>query len=91
MKNWKEHKIDYLEMFYGAAYKDFKNANVYDDRRVYVNIYEMIVKGINSLRKNPETFVVVAMNDHIDKELATLRNIGRNFGRNDFIFREENE
>lgn len=91
MKSWKEHKIDYLEMFYGDAYKDFKKANVFDDRRLYVNIYEMIVKAINSLRKNPDTFVVVAMNHHIDEELEILRHIGRNFGRTDYIFKAENE
>lgn len=89
MKNWKEDKINYIEHFYGRAYRQFKAEGAHDDRIVYVNTYEMIMKALNSLRKNPDLYVRVAMNKEIEKDLETLREIGKEFGLNDYIFREE--
>lgn len=89
MTNWKENKIHHLEYFYGRAYRQFKAEGAHDDRIVYVNTYEMILKAINSLRKEPDIFVKCAMNEHIEKNLEILREIGKEFGLNDYIFREE--
>ena len=89
MKNWKEDKTNYIEWFYGRAYRQFKAEGAHDDRIVYVNTYEMIMKALNSLRKNPDLYVRVAMNKEIEKDLETLREIGKEFGLNDYIFREE--
>lgn len=89
MMSWKKSKLDYIELFYGDAYKQFKADDAHDDRRVYINTYEMIVNAIKSLRKEPDIFVRVAMNDAINRELEMMRDIGRRFGRTDYIFAKE--
>lgn len=89
MMSWKESKLDYIESFYGDAYKQFKADDAHDDRRVYINTYEMIVKAIGSLRKEPDLYVKVAIDEAIRKDFEMMRDIGQRFGRTDYIFAKE--
>ena len=91
MKTWKEHKLDCIENLYGKAYEQFKSEDAHDDRRLYVNIYEMMVEAIKSLDDEPNNFVCVAMNNKIKEETNVLESIGRHFGRTDYIFRDHAE
>ena len=86
---WKERKLEHIEYFYGKAYEQFKAEDAHDDRRVYINVYEMIIEAVKSLEDEPNNYVCVAMNDYIKHDLEILRRIGKRFGRTDFIFREE--
>lgn len=89
MKNWRDDKINYIEHFYGGAYRQFKEEGVHDDRMLYVNTYEMIIRALKSLRKNPDIFVKVAMNHHLDENLHMMQAIGKHFGADGYIFRTE--
>lgn len=85
-ESFKERKIRQMEYFFGEAYRDFMTQDPHDDRRVYINIYNKIVEALNSLPKNPNNYVCVAMINAIDADLETLEDIGRRFGRTDYIF-----
>lgn len=89
MKTWKNQKLDYIESFYGNAYRLFKEQDPHDDRRLYMNVYKMIIKALQSLPDEPDLYVRVALNKQIDDDLALLTRIGKRFGVDDFIFNKE--
>lgn len=88
-RTWKERRIENLEYFYGKAYEQFKSEDPHDDRRVYINTYEMIMEAVKSLKNEPNNYVAVAMNKAIAKDLTMLEDIGKRFGRTDYIFTHE--
>lgn len=85
-ESFKERKIRQMEYFYGATYNAFVEQDPHDDRRVYINIYNEIIEALNSLPKNPNNYVCVAMINAINEDLETLKDIGRRFSRTDYIF-----
>lgn len=85
-KSFKEQKLYYMEHFYKAAYLDFLACDPHDDRRVYINVYNMIIKALNSLPKKVNNYVACAMIEAMKSDEADLVNIGRRFGRTDYIF-----
>lgn len=77
--NWKEQKIDYLQMLYGRLIKKYSLNEYRDDRKLFCNIYNMIVEAVNSLPDEPNNYVCVAMNKHINEDLEVLDRIKENF------------
>lgn len=91
-KSFKEQHLFYMEHFYKSACLDFLACDAHDDRRVYINIYNQIIKALNSLPKKVNNYVACAMIEAMKRDEAVLVDIGRRFGRTDYIFqRKETE
>ena len=79
MKNWKETKIDLLTGLYGATAARFEEEKAEDDRRVFVNIYKMLLEAVRSLPNEPVTLVRVAMNRAVGEECGKMDRIMEKF------------
>jgi hypothetical protein len=77
--NWRDRKIEYLERLYGRWYEKYSGVNTFDDRRLYCNIYRMILEALKTLPEEPINYVCVAMNKAVEEDVNTLQNIVRNF------------
>lgn len=75
--SWKEKKLRFLDICYGSEAFLWRKelSQLTDDRVVYVNIYYMMVKAINSLPDEPVNYVRVAMNSAIQEDCETLDRI----------------
>ena len=74
---WKEHKLNYMQFMYGDKIAEYEHCK--DDRRVYFNIYNMIIEALNDLPDEPNNYICVAMNHMIDEDLKTLDRIRLHF------------
>lgn len=74
---WKEHKLNYMQFMYGDKIAEYEHCK--DDRRVYFNIYNMIIEALNDLPDEPNNYICVAMNHNIDEDLKTLDRIRLHF------------
>lgn len=86
-RTFKEGWLDHMKWFYGPAYEAFSAQDPHDDRRIYINTYNMIVEAIKSLPDEPNNYVCVALNRLMDEDLEVMRDIGKRFGREDYIFK----
>lgn len=53
--------------------------SVADDRRVFINTYKQVYQAVNSMRKEPDTWVRVAINDKINEERKIMDRIISHF------------
>lgn len=74
---WKEHKLNYMQFMYGDKIAEYEHCK--DDRRVYFNIYNMIIEALNDLPDEPNKYICVAMNHKIDEDKKTLDRIRLHF------------
>lgn len=74
---WKEHKLNYMQFMYGDKIAEYEHCK--DDRRVYFNIYNMIIEALNDMPDEPNNYICVAMNHKIDEDLKTLDRIRLHF------------
>ena len=73
MKKWRERKIEYIVNLYGRWYDRYKGER--DDRMVYCNTYNQIIKALKSLPEEPDNYVCVAMNRLISQDVALMERI----------------
>ena len=73
MEMWRERKIKYIEKLYGRWYEQDKDER--DDRRVYCNTYNQIIRALKTLPEQPDTYVCVAMNRLISEDIALMERI----------------
>ena len=70
-KTWKKMWSDHFARKYASAV-DRWDGRFTDDRIVFCNTYKMIVRALDSLPENPDTFVKCAMNSAFEKEQKSL-------------------
>lgn len=73
-RSWKTTKLAIIEREYGkeAAAWDKIEPAVEDDRRVYINMYNLLVEAVKSLEDEPHAVVRVAMNHYIEDAGKTM-------------------
>lgn len=76
---WKEHKLDYMRFMFGDKLAEYEHCT--DDRRVYFNIYNMIIEALNELPDEPCAYVCCAMNHYMDKDIERLKRIREHFDK----------
>ena len=74
---WKSLKLTVLR--YSYAKEAERWANEEDDRRLFHNTYNQIVRGVNSLPDEPDLYVRVAMDALIKKDCEMLGRIKTRF------------
>lgn len=74
---WKERKYDYMFTKYQPFLSKCVGFN--DDRRVFINTYNMLMEAIASLDDEPNNFVAVAMNTAMQEEYSMLDRIMKRF------------
>lgn len=81
-KTWKEAKLTSFIKRNSGLYAEYKKAvenGCDDDRRVFVNTFDMIVNAIASLPDEPVAYIRVAMWRQINHDQDTLDRIAANF------------
>ena len=78
-KSWKEMKIRYMNRSFKEKADQWKKLDVYDDRAVYVNMFHMIMRALDSLPDEPDVFVAVAVNNHIRENIEIMKQILERF------------
>lgn len=76
-RTWRDRKIDFLKMFFEKDAKRWENKT--DDRKLFSNMYYMIVNAVMSLPEEPNNFVCCAMNEAINEEIQTMQKIQKVF------------
>ena len=76
-KSWKERKLIVLRFHYEKLAAAWDNEG--DDRRLFCNLYKMIVHAVESLPDNPDNYVCCAMNNLIRDDRKTLDEIAARF------------
>lgn len=76
-KTWKQKKIEFVKHFYGDKVEAWKDEH--DDRRLYVNIYNMIIEALETLPEEPNNYICVAINREIAKDRETMDEIREHF------------
>jgi hypothetical protein len=79
MTNWTKIQLDALEFGYKGFYDYAKGTGANDDRRLYVNIYNIIEEAINDASKVENTLICIALSKEIKKRKKILNKITRNF------------
>ena len=74
-KTWKARKLHDLDIRFGTSYRDFKEGGYVDDRRVFVNTYEIIVQALESLPEEPVSYIRVAMWRQINRDYKMMDEI----------------
>lgn len=78
-QTWKEFKLDYMHYFFAEKYDEWVNADVHDDRRVFTNMYRMIINALNQLPDEPDNYICVAMNKSMHEDIDVMKRIMRHF------------
>ena len=73
-KTWKSRKLWQIRRKYKVSAEKWESI-CDDDRRVFVNMFNIMIEAICSLPEEPCTFICVAMNDKIDKYMETMDSI----------------
>ena len=76
-KTWKSRKLWQIRRKYEDNIEKWKDAH--DDRRLFVNMFNIMIEAICSLPEEPDNFICVAMNDKIDKYMETMNDILERF------------
>ena len=77
-ETWQERKLEYLNFFYKKNAERWKNEH--DDRRLYSNLFYMIIEAIKSLGDNePHIYISIALNNEIEKDIEQLDRIAERF------------
>ena len=76
-ESWKVLKLKYLKVIYGLHVRGFGGYD--DDRGLYINTYNMMVRAINTLPDCPDIFIKCAMNEAIKKDCKMLDGIIKRF------------
>lgn len=72
-KTWKQKKLDYIAFIYGRKLSEYEGHN--DDRRLYINMYNIITEAINSLPDEPNNYICCAVNHKLDEDFAVMDDI----------------
>ena len=75
--SWKETEKKTMEAFYGKYLKEFEGYS--DDRKIYCNTYEEIMKALESLPDDPECYVRCAMRAKMNVDMIMMDEIIRRF------------
>lgn len=69
--SWKKKTIKQIESLYGGAYSEFKG---HDDtnRRLYVHKIDVIMRSLESMQDEPETYIKGAMEEQIKRDKDVL-------------------
>ena len=78
-QTWKEWNLYYFKKRFGDKVAEYMN--YHDDRRLYANVYNIVMEAINSLPDEPLVFIKVAMDRRITEEAETLKEIRERFDR----------
>ena len=73
---WKEQKLDYIRFMFEEKAILWKDEH--DDRRLYSNRYFQIKEALES-HDEPNLYVSVAMNNELNKDIATMKRILEHF------------
>lgn len=66
-------KRRYLKHNYEKCRKEYEGFN--DDRRVFCNIYDILIEALNVMEKVDNNFIWVAFNNECEKDVETLNRI----------------
>lgn len=75
--DWKHLKLWSWAHAYEKKAEEWSNVfpPVSDDRRVFINTYQLVYKAIDSLTDNPCSWICVAVNDKIKEERKMMDGI----------------
>lgn len=71
-------KLSYLKTKFQKFYEEIKNKH-YDDRRLFQNIYEMLLESIAVMGTIDNNLIQVAFNKQYEEEMETLERIRNRF------------
>lgn len=71
-------KMDLVQFKFSKFYEEVKN-NYSDDRRVFQNIYEMLIEAIVVMGAIDNTLIQTAFNAKFNEEIETLERIMNKF------------
>ena len=75
---WKSRKLRWIRGKYEVSAEKWKDI-CDDDRRIFVNMFNIMIEAICSLPEKPYIFICAAMNDKIDKYSETMDDILERF------------
>ena len=76
-RSWRQRRIDSLNYNYGVYAERWTDKH--DDRKVFSNIYFMVLEALESLPEEPNNLVCVAMHKQIDEERKVLDEIKQRY------------
>ena len=79
MTNWKTHEINRVYLTIGKYATIYNQKAFNDDRRIVVNIYRTILKGLEELPDYIEPWLRVAIKKQLKEELETCYKIIEKF------------
>ena len=79
MTKWANEKLKYLKWSFGEFYEYAIWTEQTDDRRLYVNVYNMVCEAIEAVKDIDNNFVQVALNKKIRQEQEMLSGIKKSF------------
>ena len=74
---WKQAKIHGMEIRFGTAYEVYRDFD--DDRKVFANLYEQIMRALNSLPEEPDSYIKVAIWRQLCRDKEVLNSIDARF------------
>ena len=77
--SWKHKQLSAFMYLYRPAAERWSAEGHTDDRRVYCNIYRMIVAGLRALPAEPPLYIRKAVIDAMRRDRATLDRIAARF------------
>ena len=79
MTKWATEKLRYHRWAYGEFYDYSKDFAANDDRRVFINIFELVKEAIEAVSTIDNNLVCVALNKIIKEKYEMLSEIQRRF------------
>lgn len=79
MKTWKQEHIDRIKTFYGKRIDAY--IECHDDRRLYANIYNLIMEALSVLPEDPPAWLRCAVTSKLMEDMKTLDHIASHFDR----------
>lgn len=67
---------------YGQKYKEWKDKH-FDDRRLYQNVYEILLDALKDMGKISNSSIWVAFNEYFHKELRLMDGIIERFAESE--------
>lgn len=77
MKTWKQAKIANFRKQFGGRIEEFEGFD--DDRRVYINIYNLIIDALGHLPDDPHGYIKSAVTRQINADKEILNRICEKF------------
>lgn len=77
--NWKTAKLKSWKLDYEAQANEWRQLGVTDDRRIFINCFDMVVEALESLPTDPVSYICVAVQQHMQSDRAMMDDIIRRF------------